>query len=36
MLLILLDKSLNYKEKILAVAPMMDWTDGTRIPFGSE
>ncbi|MCD9005691.1 tRNA dihydrouridine(20/20a) synthase DusA [Luteimonas sp. XNQY3] len=27
MLLILLDKLLNYKEKILATAPMMDWTD---------
>lgn len=27
MLLILLDKSLKYKEKMLAVAPMMDWTD---------
>lgn len=25
--MILLDKHLNYKEKMLAVAPMMDWTD---------
>ena len=27
MFLILLDKVLNYKEKMLSVAPMMDWTD---------
>ena len=27
MFLILLDKALNYKEKMLSVAPMMDWTD---------
>lgn len=27
MLMILLDKPLNYNEKIFAVAPMMDWTD---------
>ena len=25
--MILLDSTLNYKEKIIAVAPMMDWTD---------
>src|SRR3546814_2588832 len=27
MSLILLDKRLNYKRKMLAIAPMMDWTD---------
>jgi tRNA-dihydrouridine synthase A len=27
MVSILLDKALNYKEKMLSVAPMMDWTD---------
>jgi tRNA-dihydrouridine synthase A len=27
MLLILMDKILNYNDKIIAVAPMMDWTD---------
>jgi len=28
MRMILLDKPLNYNEKIIAVAPMMDWTAG--------
>jgi len=30
-LLICMDKFLNYKDKIFAVAPMMDWTDSIML-----